>query len=347
VGPRPFLDILENIKLLARAGTWALNCPTRDIFPVTTILSVHQFKALEFEIHQLLTYKRQVCRNWERSFSVCVCVCVCVCFVRACVFVCITLTICGIASRHPHNTYVRHKRFLHSWQWRTLSYRMWRRIIWYMFSTFRRKLLHFFTITVKIKETGFSETSVIMFPWKSFVFSVRLSQIKCFVNVPNDFRFSPHGWTMVLSNEHVTDLPMFISYNLGRCISYIPIFSQLLVAVFRQRRKPQDTWIRTTVSRGACQTQIRSPLAKLLILLSISQYIFPSKNPLIKARVLIMKKGSANRFVRGGRRLDRSGEPRKAREKSPQEIGFLLLAFCTKKQLSHGTITALRKHSVS
>ena len=63
--------------------------------------------------------------------------------------------------------------------------------------------------------------------------------------------------------------------------------------------------------------------------------------------MFIMKMGSAKRFVRGGRGLDRSGELRKAREKSPQEIGFLLLAFCAKKQLSRGTVTALRKHSVS
>jgi hypothetical protein len=57
--------------------------------------------------------------------------------------------------------------------------------------------------------------------------------------------------------------------------------------------------------------------------------------------------GSANSFVRGGRGLDRSGELRKAREKSPEETGFLLRAFCAKKRLSRGTITALRKHTVS
>lgn len=147
--------------------------------------------------------------------------------------------------------------------------------------------------------------------------------------------------------EHFTELSMIISHNLGRCISYIPIFSKLLVAVLKHRRKPQDTWIRTVVSLGACPIQIRSLLAKLLILLSMSQYIFPSKNRFIKERVLIMKEGSSNGFVRGGRRLDRSGELREPREKSPQEIGFLLLAFCTMKQLYHGTITPLRKHSVS
>jgi hypothetical protein len=147
--------------------------------------------------------------------------------------------------------------------------------------------------------------------------------------------------------EHFTELSMITSYNLGRYISYIPIFSKLLVAVLRHLRKPQDTWIRRVVAPGACQVQIRSLLAKLLILLSISQYSLPSKNLFIEARVLIIKEESANRFVRGGRRLDRSGELRKAREKSPQEIGFLLLAFCTKKQLSQGTITPLRKHSVS
>jgi hypothetical protein len=147
--------------------------------------------------------------------------------------------------------------------------------------------------------------------------------------------------------EHFTELSMIISYNLGRCISYIPIFSKLLVAVLRHRRKPEDTWIRRVVAPGACQIQIRSLLAKLVNLLSISQYNFPSKNLFIKARLLIMKEGSANRFVKGGRRLDRSGELSKPQEKSPQEIGFLLLAFCTKKQLSHETITPLRKHSVS
>jgi hypothetical protein len=148
-------------------------------------------------------------------------------------------------------------------------------------------------------------------------------------------------------SEHSTELSMIISYNLGRCISYIPIFNKLLFAVLKHRRKPQDTWFRTVFSPGACQTQIRSLLAKLLILLSVPEYIFPSKNLFIKARVLVMKKGPANSFVRGGRRLDGSGKLREPREKSPPEIGFLLLAFCTKKRLSHSTITPLRKHSVS
>jgi hypothetical protein len=182
-----------------------------------------------------------------------------------------------------------------------------------------------------------------MFPYKSFVSSGWLSLIKCRMTSAYLHMDGPRFWF----NEHFTELSMIISYNLGRCISYIPIFSKHLVAVLKHRRKPQDTWIRTVVSLGACQTQIRSLLAKLLILLSISQYIFPSKNRFIKARVLIMKRGSANGFVRGGRRLDRSSELREPREKSSQEIGFLLLAFCTKKHLYHGTIIPLRKHSVS
>jgi hypothetical protein len=63
--------------------------------------------------------------------------------------------------------------------------------------------------------------------------------------------------------------------------------------------------------------------------------------------VLIMTKVSANRFVRGGHKLDKTGEQRKAREKSPQEIEFLLLDICTKEQLPYGTITPVRIHSLS
>jgi hypothetical protein len=55
-----------------------------------------------------------------------------------------------------------------------------------------------------------------------------------------------------------------------------------------------------------------------------------------------MTKGSANRFIRGRHRLDRTDELRKAGEKSPQEIEFLLLAFCTKKHLPYGTITPIK-----